>query len=248
VSAGYAIQLLTERGFSRFGSVFENWETAWRELRLQELSIFRVYATEERVQTIMGRHGEWETEKFLGSDLMGGVDVIIESGESKPKSQLSMQASIEQLIKLGVVDVTNPEQKYQIAEKYGMASVLGGVDVDRREASREFEDFLQGQPPTVQIWVDAHDIHMGQHQMDAKSDIFKQLPPNIKNYWGEHIKMHAIANVMVAMQLQGPMTLGGGAGASPEDGSTVESGGKGDKSPSPKTQVDQTNNILREEE
>jgi predicted nucleic acid-binding Zn-ribbon protein len=247
VSAGYAIQLLTERGFSRFGSVFENWENAWQELRRQELSIFRVYATEERISTIMGKHGEWETQKFIGADIHGAVDVIIESGESRPKSQLSMQASIEQLIKLGIIDPADPEQKYRIAEKYGMASVLAGVDVDRREAAREFEAFMQQQPPIVQIWVDAHQVHMGQHGMDAKSDEFKRLPIELRKFWSAHIEAHAKAEMIKALTIQGGMLgpMGPGMGAGGGEAPIVAPGGEGMKSPAPSVQVDQTNNVLR---
>lgn len=257
VSAGYAIQLLTERGFSRFGSVFSNWENAWKEMRKQELSIFRVYATEERIQNVMGQHGEWETQKFLGSDIMGGVDIVIESGESRPKSQLAMQASVEQLVKLGVLNPTeDPEQRYRIAEKYGMASVLGGVDTDIREASREFQEFMEGMEPKMKVWVDNHEVHMSQHRQDAKSDNFKKLPPEMQDFWSSHIMKHELGKVMQMAQVQqmmtqmfGPPPTADGGGEQTKTPAGPGSNGKmrseGDKQPAAGGQIDQTNNVLR---
>lgn len=249
VSAGYAIQLLTERGFSRFGSVFSNWETAWREVRKQELSIFRTYATEERIRTIMGQHGEWETQKFMGSDLMGGVNIVIESGEARPKSQLAMQASIEQLLKLGILDPNSAEQKYRIAEKYGLASVMGGVDVDMQAAAKEFQAFLNGTEPRVNVWIDNAEVHMAQHRQDGKTDAFQQLPDKYRKVWSQHIMKHAMAIVMQSMQVQSALGIvpePAGAPSKPRPkGGPGSAEPKGDKAPSPLSQIDQTNNIMR---
>ena len=49
VSAGIALQLLKERGESRFAPMFILWESAWAEWGRQALEIFREYVTEERL-------------------------------------------------------------------------------------------------------------------------------------------------------------------------------------------------------
>ncbi len=143
VSAGIALQILQERGMSRFGPLFIEWEYAHAEWARQALEIAREYWTEERFRKIQGRDGQWEVEKFVGADLQGQVDVIPEAGSSMPRSTLAERAEIEQLIALGVVNRADPETAFKILEKYGHLDLIPSMQADTKKAIMENEAFAQ---------------------------------------------------------------------------------------------------------
>jgi hypothetical protein len=202
VSAGYAIQLLTERSYGRFQSVFAAWEQAWTKIYINLLKLFRTYATEERLLKIKGDTGQWEVHHFKGADLTGSVDLRIEGGTSRPRSKIAEQALVESLSKLGVLTpAQDPEQKYQIAKTFGVGYMLGAQDDDQRHAAREWEEFKawDGQPydvegnklgPAVNLAVDNHMVHISDHRKRAKSDVFRQQPKNKQITWEQHIIDH----------------------------------------------------------
>lgn len=201
VSAGYAIQLLTERSYGRFASVFENWEAGWVGVYKKLLKLFRTYATEERVAKIKGATGKWEVEKFSRASFKGSVDIRVEGGSSRPRSKLAEQALVETLLKTGVLNPADPEQKYAIAEMFGMGKVLGAQDDDQRAAAKEWDEFLKwdGQQsdaegnilgPQVRIHVDNHFAHISDHRKRAMSDDFFAQPKAKQLAWEQHLADH----------------------------------------------------------
>lgn len=142
VSAGIALQILQERGMSRYGSLFILWETAWAEWATQALEIFRAFGTEERVLKIQGPDGAWEVQKFMGSDLTGALDVIAEAGSSMPRSTLLDRAEMEQLVQLGVLNPQDPETQFKFLQVYGRTNLLPSMKADTKNAAIENEQFL----------------------------------------------------------------------------------------------------------
>jgi hypothetical protein len=215
VSAGYAIQLLTERSYGRFASVFADWEQSWVDLYSMSLKMFRTYVTEARIRKLKGASGGWEIQSFKNSDLQGSVDLRIEGAASKPRSKLAEQALIESLAKLGVVNPADPEQRYSIAQMFGMSNVLGVHDEDVRYAAGEWEALLAWNPPLDPVTqlplgvtpeqpfppggpvadeiFDNHVVHIAEHRKPTRSDVWQQLPQWKKLYWKQHQLTHLIA-------------------------------------------------------
>ena len=219
VSAGYAIQLLTERSYGKFASVFAEWEEGWTELYQKSLKMFRTYVTEPRLRKIKGSCGHWEIQSFKNSDLAGAVDLRVEGGASKPRSKIAEQALVETLSKLGVINTQDPEQRYQVAQMFGMGQVLGAQDEDVRYAAGEWEELLAWQPPvdpmTGEPFVDPnmaaqgkpwpeggpqadeifdnHMVHVSEHRKPTRSDEWKQLPKWKQLFWKQHMITHLIA-------------------------------------------------------
>lgn len=215
VSAGYAIQLLTERSYGRFASVFADWETGWVDLYSLSLKMFRTYVTEPRLRKLKGASGGWEITAFKNSDLSGAVDLRIEGAASKPRSKLAEQALVESLAKLGVINAQDPEQRYEIAKMFGMSSVLGVHDEDVRYATGEWEALLAWEPPVdpttgmplpnpdgdpfppggpvADPVFDNHVVHIAEHRKPTRSDVWKQLPEYKKLWWKNHQLTHLIA-------------------------------------------------------
>ena len=143
ISAGIALQILKERGESRFGPMFQLWHHAWAQWAKQALEIFRMFATEERMLRLKGRDGEWEVQKFLGADLRGRIDVVPEAGMSMPKSTMTDRATMEQLQTMGVINPAgNIEHQLAVLREWGMLHVfMPGMDNEIKSAIIENEQF-----------------------------------------------------------------------------------------------------------
>ena len=247
VSAGYAIQLLTERSYGRFVSVFANWEYGWVQLYGNLIKLFKTYATEERIRKIKGATGGWEIEAFKGSDIVGSVDIRIEGGSERPRSKLAEQALVEAMAKIGVVNPTNPEQGYEIAKMFGMTKVLGANDEDVRYAAGEWQALLDWNPPMDEMGMplepdpndpafpqggplveevfDNHLVHIMEHRKPARTDVYKQLPPWKQLYWKNHLLKHLLS-MPPPPDAQGKKP--GGSGSSKSE-ATSKDNEKGDK-------------------
>ncbi len=141
VSAGIALQILQERGMSRYAPLFILWEQAWAQWAGQALEIFREFVTEPRLLKIKGRDGAWQVQKFLGADLQGSVDVIPEAASSMPRSSMLDRAEMEQLASMRIIDITDPEVRWKFLEVYGRTNLTPTMQADTKNAIMENEAF-----------------------------------------------------------------------------------------------------------
>ena len=83
-----------------------------------------------------------------------------------PKNQATERASIVELINLGVIQPSDPEENYKILEKYGMTDIRGSFDTDVKEARKENEQFMDSAPsgmpmlPKVVPFVQNSQVHL----------------------------------------------------------------------------------------
>jgi hypothetical protein len=250
VSAGYAIQLLTERSYGRFVSVFANWEAGWVQLYTILIKLFRTYATEERMRKIKGATGGWEIQAFKGSDLKGSVDIRIEGGSARPRSKLAEQAMVEAMAKIGVINPADPQQGYEIAKMFGMTNILGANDEDVRYASGEWQALLDwqvpadpttGEPvldpmspmpfpeggPKVEPLFDNHLVHIMEHRKPSRTEQYRMLEPWKKLYWQNHLLDHLMA--MPPPPGSEPQAKPGSPSGGPKSETTSKAHEKGDK-------------------
>ena len=153
VSAGISLQILKERGESRFGPMFILWNHAWAQWSRQNIEIFRLYATEERLLRLKGRDGTWEVQKFMGADLAGRVDVVPEAGVTMPRSTMTDRAEIEQAAMLGAINVAgNHRDRLAYLRAIGKSDLfMPDMSKDTKRAFMENEAFEQlSQHPAVQ--------------------------------------------------------------------------------------------------
>lgn len=153
ISAGISLQILKERGESRFGPMFILWNHAWAEWSRQMIEIFRQHATEERLLAIKGRDGAWEVKKFMGADLQGRVNVVPEAGATMPRSTMTERAEMEQAATIGAINPAgNIEDRIAYLTAMGMLhKFMPGMALDTKRAFMENEAFEQlSQMPEVQ--------------------------------------------------------------------------------------------------
>lgn len=168
VSAGIALQILKERGETQFGPMFVKWNHAEAQWARQALAIARQYWTEERLRKIKGRDGQWEVQKFLGSDLRSTTDVKAEAGVTMPRSTMTDRAEAEQLLSAGIVNAADPEVQDAMLELFGKKALFKpGLEQETRNAIIENEQFeALAQDPRLQgIDVAALQAQVQQAQM-----------------------------------------------------------------------------------
>jgi hypothetical protein len=177
ISAGVALQILKERGETQFGPMFIKWNHAEAQWAKKALAIARLYWTEERLQRIKGRDGQWEVKKFLGSDLAGSIDVIAEAGSMMPRSTMTERAEFEQAASLGVVNpAANPAERRAALKLFGLMWIQEGLEKEARNAIIENEEFealaqaLATEPPSTA---------MSLNQMVAQMQQMGAPPPAI---------------------------------------------------------------------
>lgn len=212
VSAGYALQLLTEKAYGRFTEPLVNWNASWIELYKMLLCIFRANVTEARISRIKSDAGSWQMKQFKGADLAGSVDLRIEGGAEKPRTKLAEQAIVESMIKMGVLNPqVDPIMQYKIAAKFGVGDLVGQQAEDFRYAAKEWDMFTTQQiAPVLLPDVDNDVIHLSDHLSRAKSDKFSELDPTLMQVWLQHIRDHS-NNIIRKQMLQ----MQGGTGEQP---------------------------------
>ncbi len=246
VSAGYAIQLLTERSYGRFGPAFSSWEQGWIQIYQMHLRLFRTYASEPRFRKVKGAAGQWEIQHFSSADLTGSVDLRVEGGSSKPRSKLAEQALLEALFKMGIINPQDPEQRFEVANMFGMSKVLGSTAEDERIAASEWQALLEWEPPSdpmsgeplpdpsgaspfppggpqVDQVFDNHMSHIMEHRKQVRTDTWAQLPPWKQMFWRMHQLDHLMAVQAMQQQAEG--------GSAKGKGDDLHAGSKSDEMP-----------------
>jgi len=215
VRAASAIQMLVERGFGRYGSVFDNMEEAYQQWAVGALEIWRQNTVFPRVQAVAKKSGGWQFLKFLGSDI-GEVDIRVESGSTRPKSEAGRQMLLNQLFQWGLINAQDPEQKMKIYEELGAASFLPGAEADIKVVAEENHKFMtwaqesqqkiemggvQNAPDPAMILqmliatfplkgnpvIDHHPTHAVHHRRFALSEEFRALPQIFQDLFVQHL-------------------------------------------------------------
>jgi hypothetical protein len=216
--AASAIQMLIERGFGRYGSVFDNLEEAYEQWALYALEIWRQRAVFPRVQAVSKIAGAWQFMEFLGADL-SDVDLRVEAGSTRPKSQAGRQMLVQQMLQMGLMNPNDPEQRMKIFEELGATSLLPGAEADIKVVAEEDAKFMawaqqvakelekpenadlppdavitgvmQTFPLKVEALLDHHPTHLVHHRRFAMTEEFRALPEICKQLFvQQHLTQH----------------------------------------------------------
>lgn len=249
VSAYAALQLLDERAQAGQSTLLDNWSLGWMEWSKQMLHIWREWADEERVSSV--GEGEWAMDKFSSADLKGGIDVSVELGQFKPRTQVGRRAVADQAIRLGLANPFDPNERIRLLELLGIPELMEDYKIDQAQAAKENDQFLalgmgpEGAsvdplgPPVIQPpqpW-DNHDAHVVVHRRFLLSDKFKTLPPNVQAAFMQHVNLHWQVMKEMAQSQRGAGTVAPGRGDKENKG-TAEGGGGSSGGASDEEQID----------
>lgn len=181
VEAFSALQLLVERSQSRFTAVFQSRGEMYRRTFAIQLELERQYGPDQRTMTIVGPHRGYTFRHFENAQLQGQVSIVIEDGSTMPKTHLGERAALEQGFNFGIIDPMDPDQRYYLLNKLGIASMSPSLNVHVQKALEmqdKFEQWavsLMGPPPLViKPWHDAK-VHWNERIKWLNTDKMQEL-------------------------------------------------------------------------
>lgn len=199
VTAASALSYLGERAERSMAPIKREWAKGWKTWEVHALEIARNHMDEQRVRVIAGKNRRWQVQKFMSSDLVGAVNLVIDYNGLFRKSAATKRADIESLAQLGFINPMEPEVQWQVLQAFGETSLKGSTDLDMQEAIKEADDFItKGVPPQIVPLVQNSMVHIMQHKDFAKTDEFKEMPQEMQQFWYKHIELHY--QDMIAMQ------------------------------------------------
>jgi hypothetical protein len=224
VSAYAALQFLDERSQQGQSNVFDNWALGWMEWSRQNLNIARQHWTEDRMLSL--GVGKWASRKFSKAQIQGGVDISVDLGMNRPITLIAKSARIGQAITQGLVNVLDPQQRFQGLRALGIPEVMPDYNEDYIKAGRMLDRVLEAQTPMdlppPPAPYDIHPIHLQVLRKFEISEDFEALDP-----WKQQaIQLRALIHYQAMRQdaLQNAMKPGsnapnpGGGGGHSEGG------------------------------
>jgi hypothetical protein len=186
VEAFSTLQLLVERGQSRFATVFNERGSAYRKWYSVALELERQYGPDERIVSVVSPNKRWTFKHFERAKLQGDIDIVVEDGTQAPKTNLGRRAAIEQANNLKVINGQDPEQRYQILQELGLSELLPSLDADVKASLQEqdaFEEWIgnvQANPAILQqIEMQVQQYSMGLQQYQEMAQQLSSMPPII---------------------------------------------------------------------
>jgi hypothetical protein len=230
---GVVIEQLIEQGLTRFGPSLRNVAEGYRQWMKHQLEFFRKYGIAEKTTMKPGNGSKWEAAKFRGADIIGSVDVRVESDSTIPRSSQVEVAKIIEALNAGLIDVTDPTVRQKILQKLKIQDLKDDVEGDMIRAVQENEAISQGMPAQVTPFIENHAIHLYEHKKFGNSDAGQD--PMIKQALLQHVTEHhmmmdAELNPGMGMPGEVPPEGGGGAPVSPAGAKNLAPGGGGNPS------------------
>jgi len=143
VEAFSALQLLVERGQSRFANAFQARGDAYTDWFKFALEIEREYGPEERTKAVLGPTKGWMFETFKRTQLEGSVSIVVEDGTNTPKTALGRRAAMEHAQQLGALNLQDPDQQYAALQQLGLTEFVPTLDGQIQAALQNQESFEQ---------------------------------------------------------------------------------------------------------
>lgn len=207
ITAASALAFLGERQQRQVAPQISNWELGWEKVAWQQMMIFRDFAADPRVHQRMGEDKQWQIEKWSKADLTGRINAKVEAGSALPKSTAQQRAQIEGLVHMGAVDLTDPQQRVKVLEKFGEGDMVKQVQIDRLDAQKENDRFMQlvqgkpaGEPPVLRELFDTHAVHIVEHIQLAKTEEYRSMERRARKgdsemqallqLWEMHVRKH----------------------------------------------------------
>lgn len=232
VEAFSAIQALIERNQDRFRTAFKQRGRMYRDWYRFALELERQFGPEERVHSILGPNRGWTFQNFKKAQLQGNISIIVEDGSQTPKTSLGIRAAIDQAANLGLLNPSDPDERFAMLGHFGLQQMAPALDQDMKSALQEQDEFekwvrdgMQTDPPMrTELWHEPL-VHYREHRKWANSDRFRemitrihpQMAEMVRQIVGQHLLEHQSIAIQQAQLSQ--MGLSGGlAGVSEPQG------------------------------
>ena len=186
VTAATAIAYLQENQDALIMDTLRDKETAWETVLQQCLAYTGQYWDAQRMITVAGRNGGFESYLFSKSDLSGQTNWRAVVGSATPQSYSAKQAQIMELMKMGAVAVPDALEQMELGDT---ARLYEGMQIDKREAQKENIRMANGVFTPVQMWQE-HLIHIQEHDNARKREEYESWPQQATMMIAYHTVTH----------------------------------------------------------
>ena len=113
------------------------------------------------MSAVIGPNKGYTFSHFENAQLQASMTFQIEDGSNMPKTSLGKRASIEQANQLGLLDPSDPDQKYTLLSSFGLSDLVPTLNIHVQSALQlqdAFEKWVQApqgpSPLMVKPWFD----------------------------------------------------------------------------------------------
>ena len=181
-----ALQLLVERGQSRFASAYQSRGEMFRSWFQIAIELERQFGPQQRVLSVLGPNKGYTFKHFQNAQLQGQVNFIVEDGSNMPKTSLGKRAAIEQANNLALLNPADPDQRYALLQTFGLADLVPTLSFHVQAALQiqdAFERWIEApigpSPLVIKRWFDLQ-IHWSERikwlNTDRMRDLLAQRP------------------------------------------------------------------------
>jgi len=230
VRSGVGVQALQERAMLMNHPLIRQRELSWGRIGSMDLMLRGRYTTEPMLVKIFGADRAIQVRKFIGADLRDNYDVRVPKGSQVPVGKAELNELAIRWTESGILNPQNPAHQQAIIRMTRFSEGeewFREMEADRYVARRENDqmtDRVQPAFPPVNVF-DNDEIHIYEHNLIRKSDIYVNLHPLVRMGFDAHCAKHEErqAQRQQAMMEQQEAAKGGpgpkGAPASPSRGS-----------------------------
>ena len=110
---------------------------------------------------------QWTFQNFKRANLNGAVTVVMEDGTAAPKTSLGMRAALEHANQLGMLDMNDPDQKYEGLKLFGLTRLAPTLDINVQSALQKQQTFEE--------WATQPKLHaQAMQQTEQKFAMYEQ--------------------------------------------------------------------------
>lgn len=192
VTSGTAIGYLQEQDDTKLAPSIANFIACKQKYMRYLLKMIQKNYDLERTVRVAGENKKVETLHFKGSDLTS-VDVRINESTMYQTSKAAMQDYVIKMVQYGLLVPTNDRDRQLIMKvlEFGIIDdVYSEYEQDSAQAQTENDKFQSGDiSPDVRDFYN-HDAHVKEHNKFRKSEMYMELPPELKAVIDAHIEQH----------------------------------------------------------
>jgi hypothetical protein len=225
------VEQLRERGMASFRAILDTAVDFERELSILMLDIARESVWVPRFQKVLGDNGRWEVEQFLGADLTGHIDIVIDPMSAWPTSPMLQDARTSRAVELGAIMPGDPEFSAKILDKLNLGDLKPSLNEDKKQIARELDRWRAATmpqeilPPNLAIIEPAiHLHHKKQFLKTEQAEQLAQANPPVFQAMVQHVQMLQMALAPPPMADPNAPPSGDAVNAAVESGALVPEG------------------------
>jgi hypothetical protein len=141
VEAFSAIQALIERSQARFAFPFRSRGDVYKHWFKFAIELEREFGPDERIKQTFTPARTWLFKTFQRTQLQGSYSIVVEDGATTPKTNLGMRAAVEHANTLGMLNMQDPDQRYEALKLFGLTRMVPTLDINIQSALQKQQGF-----------------------------------------------------------------------------------------------------------